>query len=167
MLDQLATAPLAIPGMIFGVGLAWLYLVLPVPIYGTRWILLLAYIAIHLPFAVRICHSGLSQLHPELEEAGAVAGAGWMVRMLRIVLRLTVPSLLASVLYVALRSFREYAASIFLTAPGTEVFAVLVLDMWEGGNSNILSAYVTMVMAVIAAIAVISSKLGRRLGTYA
>ena len=167
MLDQLATAPLAIPGMIFGVGLAWLYLVLPVPIYGTRWILLLAYIAIHLPFAVRICHSGLSQLHPELEEAGAVAGAGWVVRMLRIVLRLTIPSLVASVLYVALRAFREYAASIFLTAPGTEVFAVLVLDMWEGGNSNILSAYVTMVMAVIAAVAVIASKLGRRLGTYA
>jgi iron(III) transport system permease protein len=167
MLDQLATAPLAIPGMIFGVGLAWLYLVLPLPIYGTRWILLLAYVAIHLPFAVRICLSGLSQLHPELEEAGAVAGAGWLTRITRIVLRLAAPSLMASVLYVALRSFREYAASIFLTAPGTEVFAVLVLDMWEGGNSNILSAYVTMVMALIALIAVVSSKLGRRLGTYA
>jgi iron(III) transport system permease protein len=164
MLDQLATAPLAIPGMIFGVGLAWLYLVLPVPIYGTRWILLLAYIAIHLPFSVRICMSGLSQLHPELEEAGAVAGASWFARMTRIVLRLAAPSLLASVLYVALRAFREYAASIFLTAPGTEVFAVLVLDMWEGGNSNILSAYVTMVMAVISLVAIGFSSAGRRLG---
>jgi ABC-type Fe3+ transport system permease subunit len=65
---------------------------------------------------------------------------------------------------VALRSFREYAASIFLTAPGTEVFAVLVLDMWEGGNSNILSAYVTMVMALISVGALIASWLGRRLG---
>ena len=165
LLDQLATAPLAIPGMIFGVGLAWLYLVLPVPIYGTRWILLLAYVAIHLPFAVRICMSGLSQLHPELEEAGAVAGAGWMTCMTRIVLRLAAPSLMASVLYVALRAFREYAASIFLTAPGTEVFAVLVLDMWEGGNSNILSAYVTMVMAVISVLAVVSATVGRRLGS--
>ena len=146
LLDQLATPPLAIPGMIFGVSLAWLYLMLPLPIYGTRWILLLAYVAMHLPFAVRICISGMSQLHPELEEAGASpARAG--SRILRIVLQLTAPSLLASLLYVALRSFREYAASIFLTAPGTEVFAVLVLDMWEGGNSNILSAYVTMVMA--------------------
>src|SRR5690349_20586364 len=59
LLDQLATAPLAIPGMIFGVGLAWLYLVVPLPFYRTRWILLLAYVAIHLPFAVRICLSGL------------------------------------------------------------------------------------------------------------
>ena len=167
LLDQLATAPLAIPGMIFGVGLAWLYLVMPVPVYGTRWILLLAYVAIHLPFAVRICMSGLSQLHPELEEAGAVAGAGWLTRITRIVLRLAAPSLVASVLYVALRAFREYAASIFLTAPGTEVFAVLVLDMWEGGNSNILSAYVTMVMAVLSIVVVVFGRVGRRLGMHA
>jgi iron(III) transport system permease protein len=166
LLDQLATAPLAIPGMIFGVGLAWLYLVLPVPVYGTRWILLFAYVAIHLPFAVRISLSGLSQLHPELEEAGAVAGAGWTARIVRIVLRLAAPSLAASVLYVALRAFREYAASIFLTSPGTEVFAVLVLDMWEGGNSNILSAYVTMVMAVISVVAVVFSRAGRKLGVH-
>jgi iron(III) transport system permease protein len=98
LLDQIAMAPLAIPGMIFGVGLAWLYLVLPVPIYGTRWILFFAYVAIHLPFAVRICMSGLSQLHPELEEAGAVAVAGWLTRLTRIVLRLAAPSLVASVL---------------------------------------------------------------------
>jgi iron(III) transport system permease protein len=83
---------------------------------------------------------------------------------MRIVLRLAAPSLVASVLYVALRAFREYAASIFLTAPGTEVFAVLVLDMWEGGNSNILSAYVTMVMALISVLAFVFGKLGRRLG---
>ena len=167
LLDQIAMAPLAIPGMIFGVGLAWLYLVLPVPIYGTRWILFLAYVAIHLPFAVRICMSGLSQLHPELEEAGAVAGAGWLTRLTRIVLRLAAPSLVASVLYVALRAFREYAASIFLTAPGTEVFAVLVLDMWEGGNSNILSAYVTMVIVFLSVLAFVFSKMGRRLGISA
>ncbi len=166
-IEQLATAPLAIPGMIFGVGLAWIYLLLPVPVYGTRAILLLAYVAIHLPFAVRICTSGLSQLHPELEEAAAVAGAGWATRCARIVLRLAAPSLVASVLYVGLRSFREYAASIFLTAPGTEVFAVLVLDMWEGGNSNILSAYVTMVMALISAGAVLASWMGRRMGVRA
>lgn len=166
-IEQLATAPLAIPGMIFGVGLAWVYLVLPVPIYGTVWILLFAYVAIHLPFAVRICTSGIAQLHPELEEAGAVAGAGWVRRMWFIVLRLAAPSFVTAVLYVGLRSFREYAASIFLTAPGSEVFSVLVLDMWEGGNSNILSAYVTMVIALMSVAIVVFSRLGRRLGVRA
>lgn len=163
-IDQLATAPIAIPGMIFGVGLAWLYLVLPVAIYGTHWILLLAYIAIHLPFAVRICLSGLSQLDHELEEAGRVAGARWLTTLRRIVLPLAAPSLAASVLYVALRSFREYTASIFLTAPGTEVFAVLVLDMWDGGNANILSAYVTMVMALIGVLVAVFYWAARRIG---
>ena len=166
LLDQLATAPLAIPGMIFGVGLAWLFLVVPVPIYGTRWILLFAYVVIHLPFAVRICMSGLAQLHPELEEAAAVAGANWPTRIARIVLRLAAPSLVAAALYVALRAFREYAASIFLTAPGSEVFAVLVLDMWEGGNSNILSAYVTMMIALMSVFIVVFGRLGRRLGVH-
>lgn len=164
LLDQLATAPIAIPGMIFGVGLLWLYLVLPLPVYGTHAILLIAYVAIHLPFAVRICGSGLSQLHPELEEAAAVAGAGWFTIIRRIVALLAAPSLIASVLYVALRSFREYAASIFLTAPGTEVFAVLVLDMWDGGNTNILCAYVTMVMLLIGAGVAAAYGLARRIG---
>src|SRR3546814_16846244 len=101
-------------------------LVLPIPIYGTHWILLLAYVAIHLPFAVRICSSGLAQLHPELEEAGLVAGAGRATVMRRIVLLLVFPSILASVLYVALRAFRAYAASPLLPRPGPRVFPVPV-----------------------------------------
>jgi ABC-type Fe3+ transport system permease subunit len=83
------------------------------------------------------------------------------------VLRLAAPSFVTSVLYVGLRSFREYAASIFLTAPGSEVVSVLVLDMWEGGNSNILSAYVTMVIALMSVAIVVFSRLGRRLGVRA
>jgi iron(III) transport system permease protein len=164
LLDQLSTAPIAIPGLIVGVGLVWLYLVLPVPIYGTHWILLIAYVTIHLPFAVRICASGLAQLHPELEEASFVSGANWFTTMRRIVVLLAAPSIMASILYVAMRSFREYVASIFLAGPGTEVFSVLVLDMWEGGNSNILSAYVTMVMALVAAAIVAFYWIGRRMG---
>ena len=66
--------------------------------------------------------------------------------------QLLAPSLLASLLYVALRSFREYAASIFLSAPGNQVFSVLVLDMWDTGNFSMLSAYVTMVIVLLGAI---------------
>jgi ABC-type Fe3+ transport system permease subunit len=68
------------------------------------------------------------------------------------------------VLYVGLRSFREYAASIFLTAPGSEVFSVLVLDMWDGGNFSILSAYVTMVTVLLSVIIVAMSWVARRVG---
>jgi iron(III) transport system permease protein len=164
-LDQLATVPIAMPGMIVGVSLLWFYLMVPLPIYGTGWLLLIAYVTLHLPYAVRICGSGMAQLHRELEEAGRVAGATWFGVFRRIVLHLLAPSLLAALLYVALRSFREYAASIFLTAPGTQVFSVLVLDMWDTGSFNRLSAYVTMVIAVLALIVGSFSWLARRLGT--
>lgn len=153
------------PGMIIGVSLLWFYLVVPLPIYGTGWLFLIAYVTLHLPYAVRICASGMSQLHPDLEEAGRIAGASWMVVFRRIVVGLLAPSLLMSLLYVALRSFREYAASIFLTAPGTEVFSVLVLDMSDTGNFGLLSAYVTMVLVLLAAIVGIFSYLSRRVGT--
>ncbi len=56
------------------------------------------------------------------------------------------------------------AASIFLTAPGTQVFSVLVLDMWDTGSFNRLSAYVTMVVLILAAIVGVFSWLARRLG---
>jgi iron(III) transport system permease protein len=161
LLDHLSTTPVAVPGMIVGVGLVWLYLVLPVPIYGTHWILLIAYVTLHLPYAVRICSSGLAQLHKELEEAGYVSGASRFTVLRRIVFKLASASIVASVLYVSLRSFREYTASIFLAGPGTEVFSVLVLDMWEGGNSNILSAYVTMVMSVVGVAVLIFHLLNR------
>jgi iron(III) transport system permease protein len=151
-LDQLSTLPVSMPGLIVGLSLLWLYLILPLPIYGTFWILLIAYVTLHLPYAVRICASGLMQLHEELEEAAYVHGATWPFVFRRIVLALMVPNLLTSILYVGLRSFREYAASILLAGPGTEVFSVMVLDMWDGGNLNILCAYVTMVTVLLGAL---------------
>jgi iron(III) transport system permease protein len=151
VLDMLSTAPIAIPGLIVGVSLLWLYLLLPLPIYGTHWILLIAYVTLHLPYAVRICASALTQVHPELDEAAYVAGAGWWTTLRRILTPLISQSVIVSVMYVMLRSFREYAASIFLTGVGTEVFSVLVLDMWEGGNYGVLAAYVTMVLGLLIA----------------
>lgn len=164
LLDQFATIPIAVPGLLVGVSLLWFYLIVPLPIYGTKWILLIAYVTLHLPYATRICGAGLSQLHAELEEAGRICGGGWLLIMRRIVLKLIAPSVMASIIYVSLRAFREYAASLFLTAPGTEVFSVLVLDMWEGGNIGILCAYVTMVMALLAVLVGLAQRITRRAG---
>ena len=164
LLDQFATIPIAMPGLLVGVSLLWFYLIVPLPIYGTKWILLIAYVTLHLPYATRICAAGLAQIHVELEEAGRICGAGWWLIMRRIVLKVAAPSVITSVIYVSLRSFREYAASLFLTAPGTEVFSVLVLDMWEGGNIVLLCAYVTMVMLLLAVLVWFATLATRRVG---
>ncbi len=160
--DQLGTAPITFPGILVGVSLLWTFLTVPIPIYGTRWILLIAYVTMFLPYAVRSCNAALTQLHKELDEAALVSGASRVTAARRILLPLLAPSLLGSVLYIFLKTFREYSASIFLTAVGTEVFSVLVLDMWSGGNSNILAAYVVMVTAMLSVVALLMFRLSGR-----
>lgn len=150
--EQVGTMPIAIPGMIVGVSFLWLSLMLPVGFYGGPWILLLAYVTLHLPYTIRICTSGLLQLHVELEEAASVSGATRMAVTRLIVFPLLLPTLTSAAIYASLRAFREYAASVFLTSPGTEVFSVVVLDMWQGGNSGVLSAYAVMVMILLSLI---------------
>jgi len=164
LIDQLATAPIALPGILVGVSLLWMYIVIPLPIYGTGWILLIAYITLHIPYSVRICVSALSQIHRELEEAAFTAGASKFIAIHRIILPLMSSSLAVSVIYVMLRAFREYSASLFLTSVNTEVFSVLVLDMWSGGVSNVLAAYVTMVMGLLIVAALLLQWAGARAG---
>jgi iron(III) transport system permease protein len=160
--EQIAMAPIAIPGLIIGVSLLWFWLSVPLHVYGTPWILLIAYVILHLPYSLRIVTSGIMQLHAELEEAGRISGASPMQIAHRIVLPLIAPTLTAAVIYTSLRCFREYSASLFLTTPGTEIFSVVVLDMWQGGNTNILSAYSVMVMILLATIIVFSTALTNR-----
>jgi iron(III) transport system permease protein len=164
LLDFLCTMPLAVPGLIVGVSLVWLYLALPVPIYGTPWILLIAYVTLHLPFALRICSSAIGQLHPELEEAAHMSGASSWTAFRRIIAPLIGPGIAVSIVYIAIRSFREYQASIFLTSVGSEVFAIIVLDMADGGNSTILAAYASVVIVGLSAAALALYWVGRRSG---
>jgi iron(III) transport system permease protein len=164
LLDFMCTLPIAVPGLIVGVSLVWLYLALPVPIYGTPWILLLAYVTLHLPFALRICSSAMGQLHPELEEAAHMAGASAWRTFWRITGPLIAPGMAVSVVYIAIRSFREYQASIFLTSVGSEVFAIIVLDMADGGNSTILAAYASVVIVGLSLGALALFWIGRRSG---
>lgn len=166
LIDQLSTAPIALPGILVGVSLLWMYIVIPLPIYATAWILLIAYITLHLPYSVRICVSALSQIHRELDEAAFMAGASKFMALRRVLFPLMASSLAVSVIYVMLRSFREYSASIFLTGVNTEVFSVLVLDMWSGGVSNVLAAYVTMVMGLLIVAALILQWAGARAGIH-
>ena len=162
--EQAAMVPMSVPGMIVGVGLLWFWLAFPIGIYATPWILMLAYIIMHLPYAVRIASSGIVQLHAELEEAAHVAGADTLRIIRLIVLPLIAPTLVSATVYTSLRAFREYSASLFLTSPGTEVFSVVVLDMWQGGNSNVLAAYTVMVMVLLTALVSVATLLTRRFG---
>jgi iron(III) transport system permease protein len=135
ILDALAFAPIAIPGVIVGAGILVAYLMLPIPIYNTIWILLVAYVTLYLPYGMRFASSGITQIHRELEEMASVSGASLGQTFGRIMLPLLAPVLLAGWIYVFVLAVRELGASIFLVGPGTHVLGTISLTMWEEGGS--------------------------------
>jgi len=135
ILDAIAFTPIAIPGVIVGAGILVAYLMLPIPVYNTIWILLIAYVTLYLPYGMRFASSGISQVHRELEEVAEVAGARLGQVFLRVLLPLLLPVLLAGWIYVFVLSVRELGASIFLVGPGTHVLGTITLTMWEEGGS--------------------------------
>ena len=136
-----AGTPVALPGLVVGMGLTWFYLEVPLPIYGTP-----AHPVARVRHAARALRGAHLGCRPQPSFIGARGGRPRLRRQRgggcwrASSFALLAPSLLASALYVVLRSFREYSASIFLVGPGVEVFSVLVLDMSQSGNINILAA---------------------------
>lgn len=135
ILDALAFSPVAVPSVIIGASVLFAYLMLPIPIYNTIWILLVAYITLYLPYGMRFATSGLTQIHRELEEAAQVSGAGTVQMFMRILLPLLAPIIVAAWLYVFVLAVRELSASVFLVGPGTHVLGTISLTMWEEGGS--------------------------------
>jgi iron(III) transport system permease protein len=135
LLDALASAPIAIPSVIVGASILFTYLVIPIGVYGTIWILLIAYVTLSLPYGMRFASSGITQIHRELEEVAEVSGAHTGQVLRRVLLPLLLPFLLAAWIYVFVLSVRELGASIFLVGPGVNVLATISLTMWEEGGS--------------------------------
>jgi iron(III) transport system permease protein len=135
MLDALIFSPIAIPSVIVGASVLFAYLMLPIGIYGTIWILLVAYITLYLPYGMRFAAGGLMQIHKELEEAAQMAGAGAVRVFMRILFPLLAPVFVSAWLYVFVLAVRELSASVFLIGPGTQVLGTISLTMWEEGSS--------------------------------
>lgn len=135
ILDAIAFTPIAIPSVIIGASILFAYLVIPLPVYNTIWILLIAYVTMYLPYGMRFASGGLVQIHRELEEVAEVSGASIGETFRRVLLPLLAPVLVASWLYVFVLAVRELAASIFLAGPGTQVLGTISLTMWEEGGS--------------------------------
>jgi iron(III) transport system permease protein len=135
LLDALASAPIAIPSVIIGASILFTYLLIPIGVYDTIWILLIAYVTLSMPYGMRFASSGIMQIHRELEEVAEVSGARVTQVLWRVLLPLLLPFLLAAWIYTFVLSVRELGASIFLIGPGTNVLATISLTMWEEGGS--------------------------------
>jgi iron(III) transport system permease protein len=162
LLDFLAFSPIAMPGLVLGIAILWLYLVLPVPVYGTLWILLIAYVTKYLPYGMRACSSSMLQIKKELEEASEASGAAWPHTFRRIILPLLAPGFVAGWIFVVTHSFRELSTSIMLYRSGTEVISVVLFELWDGGQYPQLSALGMVLVAILVAISLVARKLGAR-----
>jgi iron(III) transport system permease protein len=120
-----------------GMAMVYVYLTLSfIPIYGTPWILVVAYTTVYLSFASRTSNGVLIQLHPELEEAARVSGASPSVTMRRIVLPLILPALMGVWIWVIAHVMRELSTALLLRSDDNAMLAVLLWDYWSGGQPN-------------------------------
>lgn len=164
LLDLLTTLPLLFPGIVMGLAILRFYLMVPIPIYGTLWILLVAFVTRYIPYGIRYTHSGLLQLHRELEEAAYASGASWSNCMRRIILPLLTPSFLGGWVFVFLLSAKELSMSILLVSPQTPVVSVAIYELWENGQVGELAAFSVIWATILISVALVYYLIARRYG---
>jgi iron(III) transport system permease protein len=151
LIDSMAWLPWMMPGIVLGVGFLWGFALLPhaIPIYGTIWALLLAYISLGTPLSVRAMSSAYAQLSFDLEECSRVHGASWLQTMRRIVLALAWPSFAVGWVLVFFGIMRELSASVLLYSVGSEVLSVVLLKLWANGNAEQVSVIGLIMMVLV------------------
>ena len=149
MLDNLASLPLVFPGLVLGLAIMVCYLTLDIGVYGTLWIMFIAYVTRFLPYGMRYSSGSMLQIHKELEESAAMSGATWGLTFRRVVLPLLKPGLLAGFIYVMIVSIRELSSSILLYSPGTEVVSIMIWELWQNGQYVELSALGVMLIVLL------------------
>jgi iron(III) transport system permease protein len=169
VLDFLSWIPFAIPGVLLGVGLLYVFLGNPVlkPLYGTMWVLILATVASHMTLGTQIIKSNMIQLGAELEEAGRVAGATWLGTYRRIVVPIIVPVLLVVGVMVFVTAARDIASVALLATNETRTLALLQLDYMVDGRYEYAAVVSVVVIALSTGVALIVRALGLRLGIRA
>lgn len=153
LLDYLAILPLGLPGTVMAVGVLLAFIRLPVPIYGTIWILLAAYVARFVPLATRSVNATFRQIDPSLEEAGRITGASWGIAIRRILFPLSRPGLLVAFLLVFIPAFSELSATILLYTGGTETTAIAIYRLNDLGRIEVVSALAVFMIAVVLTLA--------------
>ena len=164
MLDFLAFVPITVPGIVFGMALILLYVAFPIPIYGTIWVLLIAYVTRYIPYGMRSASGAILQIHGELEEAAAASGASWWETFKRVTLPLLRPGLVAGWIYIFIVSFREFSTSVLLATGDSRVLSILLFTMFEQGQVTVVAAIGILMILTLLAIVSVFYKISGRVG---
>ena len=139
-IEYLVMFPQAVPRLVFGLALLWAWLNIPVPIYGTLWLLALAYFTVMLPLGVRTLAGVVLQIDKSLEECARVCGAGWVYQMRTVTLPLLKPGILAAWLLIFMACVRELGVSVFLMGPSAKVIAPSIVAAFASSGTELTAA---------------------------
>ena len=164
-LDYLVMLPRAMPGVVAGLAVFWIFLFVTVlnPLRTTLFSIWIAYTLVWLAYGLRLVQSSLLQVAPELEEAARVVGAGEGRATRDVTLPLIRHGMIAAWMLILLIFVREYSTAVYLLGPGTEVIGSLVVSRWGGGAVDLVTALSCVNVALITVGLLVAIRSGIRL----
>lgn len=164
LLDAVVFSPIAIPGMVMGVALIWVYLTLPIPIYGTLWVLFLGFVTKYVCVALRATHTSFLQLHREMEEASDASGASKLRTFFQVIVPLIMPGILGAFVYVLSLTFTVLSLPVLLSHTTTRLLPTLIWDLYLNDYFGRLCALAVLMFAVLIVLAAIARAVAGRIG---
>ncbi len=149
LIEYVIMFPQAVPRLVFGLGLLWAWINIPIPIYGTLWLLGIAYFTVFLPLGLRTLAGVVLQVDRSLEECARVCGASWTHQMRTVSLPLLRPGIAAAWLLIFIASIRELGASIFLMGPQSKVISPAIINAWLSSSSELSAAMAMLLTATV------------------
>jgi iron(III) transport system permease protein len=167
LIEYVVMFPQAVPRLVFAFGMMWAWVVFPIPIYGTLWLLLIAYLTVFLPLGVRTIAGVMLQIDKSLDECAQMCGAAWGYRLRTVTAPLLLPGLVAAWLLLFIASIRELGASILLMGPHSKVITPSIVESWFGTSSELTATLALIQTLVIGLAMVVLAVLTRRFATRA
>jgi iron(III) transport system permease protein len=156
VIEYVLMFPQAVPRLVFAFGMLWAWLIFPIPVYGTLWLLLIAYLTVFLPLGLRTISGVILQIDRSLEESAQMCGASWSYRMRTVTVPLLRPGLIAAWLLLFIASVRELGASILLMGPHSKVITPAIVESWFSTSTELTAAMALLqTLAVAVALALL------------
>jgi iron(III) transport system permease protein len=161
-LSFFALAPLVIPGIVLAVGLFIVYTRPPLILYGTIWILFVAFLTKEMPIGFSQAESTFKSIHPELEDASRIIGANRLISLKDVTAPLARSGLIAAWSFIFIGVIRELSAAILLFAPSSKVVSVVIFDLKEEGQVGVIAVLGILLLVVSFAVILAVQWLGGR-----
>ncbi|WP_019617906.1 ABC transporter permease [Gulosibacter faecalis] len=161
-LGYISMLPLAVPSIVLGLGLLWTWLIMPLPVYGTLLVLMIAFVAAQMPQGYQGASSSILQVHADLEDSAVMHGASRWRAVAKITAPLLRVPLTSTFLLLLMLAMRELTVPLFLFTTDTRLISIVIFDDFENGILQRSAATSLVYCVVIFILAYFSQKFGAK-----